>query len=372
MAGVTGVIDPEVGSWLTKLDDDFHQKLARLGLVPPRDHVTPTLGKLADAFFATLNFKPGTRIAYGQARKSLEDYFGADRLLKSITVLDADKWRRSMVDAKLAGPTVAKRVKVARQIFAKAVKWKMLAESPFAELRAGRMNNPSRAYFLSRGDAQKVMEACPDAEWRVIFALSRFGGLRCPSEHLGLRWSDIDWQKGSVTVRSPKTEGHAGGDKRIIRLFPELREHLLVLFEQASVGTEFVITRYRDKSVNLRTQFNRIIERAGLKPWPRLFHNLRATRQTELAEEYPIQTVSAWIGNTQAIAQGHYLQVRDDHFVRAVAGTAGTSGTAGAVPGGGSGVVAIKPRDVGGRAANGAKVAPSGNSGPTAGAQAAA
>ena len=352
LAGVTGVIDPEVGSWLTKLDDDFHQKLSRLGLVPPRDHVAPTLGKLTGAFFATLNVKPGTRVAYGQARKSLEDYFGADRLLKSITVLEADKWRRSMVDAKLAGPTVAKRVKVARQIFAKAVKWKMLTESPFSELKAGKMTNPARAYFLSRADAQKVLDACPDAEWRVIFALSRFGGLRCPSEHLGLRWSDIDWQKERVTVRSPKTEGHAGGDQRVIPLFPEVKEHLLALFEQAPAGTEFIITRYRDKSVNLRTQLRRIIDKAGLKKWPRLFHNLRATRQTELAEEYPIQTVCAWIGNSTSVALGHYLQVRDEHFDRAARGPA-----VGAAPEGGGGAAAIKQRDLGQRAATGANVA---------------
>ncbi len=29
-------------------------------------------------------------------------------------------------------------------------------------------------------------------QWRLIFALSRYGGLRCPSEHLALRWGHID------------------------------------------------------------------------------------------------------------------------------------------------------------------------------------
>jgi hypothetical protein len=31
----------------------------------------------------------------------------------------------------------------------------------------------------------------------------------------------------------------------------------------------------------------RIIKRAGLKPWPKLFQNLRSTRETELAEDFP-------------------------------------------------------------------------------------
>src|SRR5206468_223950 len=101
-------------------------------------------------------------------------------------------------------------------------------------------------------------------------------------------------------------------------LFPELRPYLLDVFEQAEEGTEYVITRYRQANVNLRTQLNRIIDNAGLKPWPKLFHNLRATRQTELAERYPIHVVCAWLGNSRAVAQEHYLQVTDAHFTQAV------------------------------------------------------
>ena len=42
----------------------------------------------------------------------------------------------------------------------------------------------------------------------------------------------------------------------------------------AADGTRFVITRYRDTNANLRTQLIRIVRRAGLKPEPKLFHNL--------------------------------------------------------------------------------------------------
>jgi hypothetical protein len=52
-------------------------------------------------------------------------------------------------------------------------------------------------------------------------------------------------------------------------------------------------------------------------PWPKLFQNLRSTRETELAEDDPIHVVCAWVGNTQAVATKHYLQVTDEHFDRA-------------------------------------------------------
>ena len=100
-------------------------------------------------------------------------------------------------------------------------------------------------------------------------------------------------------------------------LFPELRRALLDVFEQAAPGTEFVITRYRGTNANLRTQLQRIVKRAGLKPWPKLFHNLRSTRQTELAERFPIHVMCSWLGNSRAIAQAHYLQVTDAHFDQA-------------------------------------------------------
>ena len=71
------------------------------------------------------------------------------------------------------------------------------------------------------------------------------------------------------------------------------------------------------RNCNLRTQFERLVKRAGLQPWPRLFHAMRASRETELAKEYPIHVVTAWLGNTPRIAMKHYLQVTDADFERA-------------------------------------------------------
>ncbi|HZN69240.1 MAG TPA: tyrosine-type recombinase/integrase [Tepidisphaeraceae bacterium] len=194
----------------------------------------------------------------------------------------------------------------------------MRTANPFEGMAATVRADKARQFFVSREIARKVIEACPDAQWRLLFALSRYGGLRCPSEHLALRWSDVDWERNRIRVPSPKTEHHEGKDCRLIPLFPELRPHLLEVFEQAEPGTDFVITRYRGGACNLRTHFCRIIRKAGLQPWPKPWHNLRSTRQTELAERYPIHVVCAWIGNSRAVAQEHYLQVTDAHFSQAV------------------------------------------------------
>jgi hypothetical protein len=114
----------------------------------------------------------------------------------------------------------------------------------------------------------------------------------------------------------------------LCRSSPELLPHLRDAFEAAEPGTEYVIARCRYGSVNLRTQLERIIRRAGLQPWPELFHNPRATRGTELAETFPLHVVCAWIGNSSAIAAKHYLQVTDEHFDRAIAGNGTGAGEA--------------------------------------------
>ena len=56
----------------------------------------------------------------------------------------------------------------------------------------------------------------------------------------------------------------------------------------------------------MRTQFQRILRRAGLKPWQKLFHNLRASRESELMRSYDLATVCRWIGNSPEVAAKHY------------------------------------------------------------------
>ena len=51
-----------------------------------------------------------------------------------------------------------------------------------------------------------------------------------------------------------------------------------------------------------------------MEVWPKLFQNLRSTRETELAEELPMHVVCSWIGNSKAVAAKHSLQTTDDHF----------------------------------------------------------
>jgi len=135
--------------------------------------------------------------------------------------------------------------------------------------------------------------------------LCRFGGLRCLSEVLSLRWQDVNWEADPITVQSPRTEHHPG-------LAPDGPECV--------VGGDYrqaALSPSGRRNCNLRTQLERLLARAGLKKWPRLFHAMRASWETELAKEYPLHVVTAWLGNTPRIAMRHYLQVVEADFEKA-------------------------------------------------------
>jgi integrase len=315
---ITGAVavDDEVSRWLAGLPDTMHAQLAAVGLVKPRvTAVGPTFGAFFDAYIVgRTDIKPNTLTNLRQARKNAVEYFGESRALDSITEGDAEEYWRHLI-GRMAPNTARRLCGRAKQLFRFACRKRIIRDNPFADIECHVKGTPARQFFVTRDMAAKVTAACPDAEWRLIFALARFGGLRTPSETFALKWGDVDFERGRIRVPSPKTEHIEGKASRMLPMFPELRAPLLEVFTAAEPGTENVITRYRGP--NLRTGLERIITRAGLTAWPKLFHNLRATRQTELSESYPGHVVCAWLGNTQAVAQIHYLQVTDEHFASA-------------------------------------------------------
>ncbi len=320
-AATTGFApDLDTARWVAGLADELAEKLAAVGLIAAR--ASSTLGPFLDGYFAgRKDVKPQTLFVWGQTRRNPIDHFGPVKPLRDINRGDADEWRLRLVGEGLADSTVRKRSGFAKQFFAFAVKKNLVPANPFADLKSAATGNPKRFAFVSREQVAAVLEACPDADWRLVVALARFGGLRCPSEPFALKWADVDWERGRMTVTSPKTEHHEGKDCRLTPIFPELRPFLEEARDRAEPGAEYVVGRLRGHS-NLGVPFKKIIRRAGLVPWPKVFQNLRSTRQTELEEEFPSHVVCAWIGNSEAVARKHYLQVTDDHFARAAGGGA--------------------------------------------------
>jgi integrase len=207
-------------------------------------------------------------------------------------------------------------LKNSKLIFGAAVRARLIGENPFKGISTQLVKRPDRMAFIDRATIHKVLDACPSVRWKAIVVLCRFGGLRCPSELFALRWADVDFDRGRMNVRSPKGANFGKGIRET-PLFPEVRQTLEELYLEPD-GGEFVIsTNDRSSQKNLRTVFEKILRKAGVDAWQRLFQNLRASRETELAQEHAIHLVTAWLGNTPKVAMEHNLQVRDEDFDKA-------------------------------------------------------
>jgi len=310
----------ETSRWVAEVGEPLRGRLAAVGLIHSPAG-SPTLKAFIDDYLASRSdLKAGTKQHIGHSAKNLIDFFGPEKPLRSLTEGDGDEWRRFLAEQGLAEPTIRRRCGIGKQLLRAAQRKHLIPANPFADLRGGNLPNPKRAFNVTGNMAAKILDACT-GEWKLIFSLLRFGGLRCPSELMPLRWNDVLWSEERLTVHSPKTARHRGHESRVIPIFPELMEPLREAFEAAAPGTEYIVNRHRGAAVapRLRQEFLCIIAKAGLQPWPRLFQNLRSSRQTELVQQgHPLHVACAWLGNSQPVAARHYLQVTDADYFKAV------------------------------------------------------
>ena len=318
---------PATQQWVASADRNTRSRLEKLGLLESstNDGVDLTVGVwTAEYIHKRTDIKPRTRENMTQARTFLMEFLDADLALTSFTQGHAEDFRRFLLAKGQAEATVRRRCKRARQFFAAAIKHGHLTANPFNGIPTGNVANKERRVQVDRVTIATVIAACPDDQWRLIFALARYGGLRIPSEIQGLRWDNIDRARRRFTVHSPKTEHIDGMKYREVPLFPELAPYFDEWLKQRR-ATEPLVFPTLVKRSNLREHALRIIRKAGIQPWTRVFQNLRASRETELVKSFPIHVVAKWLGNSPETAKKHYLSVEDSDFEMAAAGRSALS-----------------------------------------------
>jgi len=197
--------------------------------------------------------------------------------------------------------------------FGAAVRFEHIERDPCRHEVSTTGANRDRDFCITPDMATTIVDACPDTQWKLMFALWRFAGLR-KMEIFELRWNHVLWDKGKLLVTAPKTSHHAGRGTRYVPIGAIL-PYLEAAFDEAAEGSERIITRYSEANSNLAKPFEQILERAGLVVWPKLFQNLRSSCETEwLDAGFPAHVVACWIGHTVRVQTDHYAQVDEHHF----------------------------------------------------------
>ena len=162
-----------------------------------------------------------------------------------------------------------------------------------------------------------MIDNCPDAQWRLLFALSRFGGLRCPSEHLGLRWGDVDWERKRIMVHSPRRPIILTAVFVRCRSFPSYSRTSIKFGTKPSGIWSTSITPLSGAKRICERSYREIIKRSGLdavaeavaKP---SIHEGDGVGQRRMAGIQGVRQVAR--SHKKLVAEKHYWQVTDADF----------------------------------------------------------
>ena len=308
-----GIIVPDKATahWLRTAPDDLKAKLAKAGLLTIE---TPkTCQMLWDAFLKhkTAEIKQNTIKGYQETRLRFFEVFLLEESIERITAERLLEWR-TLLQGEYAEATVAGHIKKVKAVLNWAVEQDWFAKSPARNVPTGSFRNREHDRFITMDEYAKLLDACPNQEWRTIIALARIGGLRCPSELQRLRWSDVDWTQNRFLVHSPKTERHENHATRLVPLFEELRLELERLF--AGNADEYVVQSYQGSAWSLNEQFRTIAESTDLGRIVCPFRNMRRSRSNEVVRRWGETKESLWIGHTADVMERHYRQHLDDDF----------------------------------------------------------
>ena len=339
--------DAETALWLGRLDEKIYDVLAAGGLVEPRQGRAKgiTLGAFLEnymgqrqALVAAGKLNADSLRNERQSRDCLIDKFGADKLLSAISEADAEDFRHYLLTSgshsvkrcgseiviferrPLAESTTRKRCAIASKFFRAAKRRKLVADNSFDTDAVPRSNiATSKHAYIKAADAAAVMEKLPGTQWKLLFGLCRWGGLRIGETRL-ITWGDVLWDENKLRVHSPKTARYGQGE-RLVPMFPELEKLLSDRDGDAAERDVYVLPMLQGRSnASLRKVVQRAIVAAGVAPWARLWHNLRGTRQNELLEAgFKRKAVCAWLGNNAETASEHYEKVTAVDWERATA-----------------------------------------------------
>ncbi len=305
--------DRYVRQWLADINDTLYDRIAAAGLVPPR--VSSELGPFIDRFIKDRGpeFKAATILAWKMAKKTVVEHFTSTRDIRTITEGDAQAFRAWMLQRGLAEATVRRRCAHAKNMFGYGVRLRLIDNNPFGNKAVPTASPKGKAKtFIDDALSRRILEHLPDARWRLIWALARWGGVRIPSEIAALRWDGVDQAAGRLTIYSPKTERYHGQDVRQIPLFPEIEQAMMDWYEVSYNGDAMVFPGASISAAAYRDTLIRAINRAGGKLWPKLWTAVRATRRTELKQpmanglRLPDEAVNAWMGHSSTIGTAHY------------------------------------------------------------------
>lgn len=148
-----------------------------------------------------LTIKPGTEIQYrSRMQAHLIPALGAIPLQK-LTRAQVQRFIGDLVDEGLAPGTIQKQYQLLSMALSDAVEWQLLSVNPCGRgIKLPRMEGITEVQVLDEAQAQLLLRTVVGTDLEALVTLALATGLRY-GELCGLKWGDIDWERGVLRVQ---------------------------------------------------------------------------------------------------------------------------------------------------------------------------
>ena len=262
----------------------------------------------------------------------------AEKLAETLNIEFGELFTSVYSDKPLSSKTLVHYHRLLNLLFEKAVKWNVLYDNPCRHVEPPKLAR-HEAKFLDEAQAKQLLAELETApfQYRVMVNMLLFTGAR-RGEICGLRWSDVDFDKGTVYIKNnslylpdygmyentPKTESSirtVNIPKAVLDLLQQLREHQNAECErlgEAWTDSGMVFTQHDGKPIHPSTiskWLSKFCKERGLPHTNP--HMLRHTSATMLLMQgLPLKAVSGRLGHSQTATTsdiyGHCLQSVDE------------------------------------------------------------
>jgi integrase len=301
-----------------------------------RDESKETLKPFCDKWLRLNNsHRPATQKLYGHTIERLLNYFGPDCLLRRITTDRAELFiaeLRPLKGDKFSDWTKHRTLRHCKTMFQSAVRWGCIPKNLFIDIE-GPKPRTTPWHYITPSEYMRLLDAAPNPRWRIFYALCYTGGLRF-SEAVALRWSDINFLSGEVTLRNrPGTDKEPefllkDYEKRTVPLPPTT----LDMLEAAEAESTYVVLgkaqyekmiklwqkhrqswKWQDAFYNAGREFGRHLRKAEIEPAPGetlSIHTLRKSCIQNWSNGLPMNVTRDLAGHSNVVTtQKYYCQV---------------------------------------------------------------
>ncbi|MDX6501354.1 MAG: hypothetical protein QOG23_4614 [Blastocatellia bacterium] len=242
------------------------------------------------------------------------------KTLREVSPLEIEKAKRELAQSitkrgtTCSPATVNMYLAVLSRIFTLAIDLEMAAANPCRKVRKLRLDNKRSRYLSADEETALMAQLTSNSKRKHVAPVVRLAlgtGMR-RGELLGLRWAQVDFQRGVIYVTQTKT-----ARDRMLPMSQQVRELLLSLRKDRKGEHVFTSKITKRARVEVKRAFRAACDDAGIEDFH--FHDLRHTFATRLGDAgHNSRTIAALLGHANTQMTDRYTHATDDALRAAV------------------------------------------------------